>query len=668
MPITNSQVRFLMSKYLLIFLILGITSTIFPQENYYWHGGQGNWSDVNNWRLENGLMPEQIPGEFDDVIFYEESFLFPYDTVYIDINNASCNNMRWLNIASPVVLTASSSTILYIYGSLTLHSNFINDFWGEIHFSSIPGDNNSINKEDSDTIRSAGNAFLNHIRLIGNDDYIVLADDLEFYYNEYTYPEVSSNLYLVHGGLDLNGNTLTCGSFWSIENNERIINIENSDVILQNRDQNVWKVNGENLELNAFGSTINLTNFLAVMLTENGGNGNVLQYHDVIMDTILCMIDNTNGIVAYNRVFANSQMCEIRGNFIAEWIDLYGTNSAIIGTSTINVVSLNNTNCEITGEHTINKCFVNEGTGRISGSNHIKYCKFIAKGEFRGENVFDTLMLFSGSGSGSSSGIIYTFESGKTQTITDSLFLRGDPCANITIKSSIPNTEALIKKDNGYDLICDFLIIQDVAVESENIQFYAGGYSSTIPDPSNPPSGWIMDNSPGYTFGFGNGQMQTIEGCFGEPVLLNAINFNGNPFTQYFWNEDTIPGNSTLEVFNPGTYSVKAYYIPTCYFEDSIFVIYDSCENDINEKDFRELFHTYPNPTNGYVTIESSMISENSFISVFDLNGIIRYQEMIKPTGLDFFERINLRHLQPGIYYVQIKNRKINAMQKLVVY
>ncbi len=356
---TNSQIRFLMSKYFLLLLIFGITTTIFSQENYYWNGGQGNWSDVNNWRLENGLMPERIPGEFDNVIFYEESFLFPYDTVYIDINNASCNNMKWVNISSPVVLSASNSTILYIYGSLTLHSNFINNFWGEIHFSSIPGDNNSINKEDSDTIRSAGSVFLNHIRLIGVDDYIVLADDLEFYFNEYAYPDVSSHLYLVHGGLNLNGNTLTCGSFLSTVNNERIINIENSEIVLQNKDQNVWQVNGENLELNAFGSTINLTNFLAGMLTDNGGNENVLQYHDVIMDSILCVIDNTNGIVAYNRIFANSQMCEIKGNFMAEWIDLSGAQSAIIGTSTINTVSMNNTNCLLNGMHTINKCFVN---------------------------------------------------------------------------------------------------------------------------------------------------------------------------------------------------------------------------------------------------------------------------------------------------------------------
>jgi len=650
-----------MSKYLLIILVLGFSPSIFSEENYYWHGGQGNWSDVNNWRLENGQMPEQIPNEFDNVIFREESFIFPFDTVYIDINNASCNNIKWINISSPVVFTGSTTTILYIYGSLTLHPNFINNYRGEIHFSSFPGDRNLITKEDSDTITSAGTVYLNHIKLIGVGDYIVLSDDLEFFYDEYAFQDQSSHIYLENGGLDLNGNTLTCGRFLSTTNSERIMNLEDSEIYLKNKDQNVWKVNGENLELNAFNSTIHLTNFKAGMLTEYGSSGNVLQYHDVTMDTILCTIDNTNGIVAYNRIFANSQMCEIKGNFIAGWIELYGPNSAIVGTSTINVVSMNNANCLINGNHMINKCFVIEGKGRIFGTNHINYCQFTANGEFRGENVFDTLLLFAGSGNG----VIYTFELGSIQTVTDSLSIRGNPCSNITLKSSTSNSEAYIQKNNGYDLVCDFLNIQGVGVLSENINFYAGANSSAIPDPNNPPIGWIMEDAPGYSYGW-NGQ--STDACLGEPFLITTENFLGDPWTNYYWNQETTPGESYLEVYESGSYNLRIEYSPSCYIEDYMTVEFDSCESNIAEKDLNNLFNIYPNPANGFVTIESTKISETGFISVYDLNGITQHKEMLNPGGMLLTKRIDISNLRPGIYYVEIKNSIGIALKKLVVY
>lgn len=650
-----------MSKYFFFIFVFGITTSVISQNNYYWYGGSGNWSSHESWRLASGVIPNQIPDEFDNVIFDGEAFLNPYDTVYVDVEYPTCRNMTWRNLNSPVVFSSNNQSVLMIYGSLKFHTNLINKFRGEIHFSSIPGDKVAANKlENSDTITSAGTVYLNHMRLIGVGDDIVLADDLEFFYDEYSFQDLSSYIYLINGGINLNGNKLTCGRFLSTGNNERIINIENSEIILKNEDQNVWKVNGENLGLNAYGSSIYLTNFSANMLTENGGTGTVLQYHNVALDSIDCSLSNTNCTVSYNNVFLNSSYCTLEGNYKSDSVYLSGVSSKIEDNSEINFVQVENSSCKIQGEHIINKCIVNTGSLTIQGNNHIKYCLYNSMGEFRGENVFDTLLLFSGSGN--SNGVTYTFESESTQIVTDSLNLSGNPCSNITIKSTLPGNEAFIRKDNGSNLVCDFLFLQEVGVLSENINFYAGENSSSTPSP---PTGWIMENAPGYSYGWGS---QLAEACLGEPYLITTENFLGDPWTQYYWNGEAIPGDNYLEVYESGEYQVRVVYNPTCYQTDYTIVEFDSCENYIAEKDLSKLFQIYPNPTDGPITIESVMISEISSISIYDLNGVIRQQEITKPVGTYISKRINLANLQPGIYYIEIKNSQGNAMQKLIVY
>ena len=42
-------------------------------EDYYWVIGQGNWSDINSWRTSTGAIPNEVPDEFDNVIFNEDS-------------------------------------------------------------------------------------------------------------------------------------------------------------------------------------------------------------------------------------------------------------------------------------------------------------------------------------------------------------------------------------------------------------------------------------------------------------------------------------------------------------------------------------------------------------------------------------------------------------------
>ncbi len=539
---------------------------------YYWIGGQGSWDLSSNWSRESGgaAIDGCVPREIVHVIFDDNSFNSPNDTVFADTLNAYCKDMLWLQDTSlykPTFFsTKKSGSELYVYGSMILSPGMDWKFEGEIFF-----DNIKSNKPDS--IRSAGNIIRNHIRMQGIGDYIYLADDLEVLLDTAGPDKVYGSVFLTHGGIDLNGFELECAGFFSTFPNDRIINIENSNVILKYNNNEAWHVDGENLELNASNSTINFVNINAIMLTEHGGFDNVLQYHNIVLDSIFVSIENTGNITGYNIITANSMSGQVKGNYIADTVLMIGSSSTMLDKSTTNVVIVDSSSCEIAGNHDIKRVLVNVGKTTISGSNYIEYCYFNAKGEFRGENTFDTLLLFAGTAEEKElgkegQGNIYIFESTKTQTVMDSLFIRGNPCANLTIRSSIPNNEAFIKKDYGHDVVCDFLILQDVAVTSKQIVFYAGGYSSAIPDPNQPPAGWLMQDAENYEFGFGNGK--AIQFCKGETVLIDGANFNAGPTAEYFWNGADVPGGQFFAADSAGQYALRVYYSPSCYQTDYI--------------------------------------------------------------------------------------------------
>ena len=106
-------------------------------EDYYWVGGQGDWSDLNSWRTINGSIPNEVPDAEDNVIFNQNSFLNDYDTVFILTGNPVCNNFTFVNIQDTVVIIGGNPNSTFsIYGSLTFHPKVINDYMGKISFMS----------------------------------------------------------------------------------------------------------------------------------------------------------------------------------------------------------------------------------------------------------------------------------------------------------------------------------------------------------------------------------------------------------------------------------------------------------------------------------------------------------------------------------------------------
>jgi hypothetical protein len=89
--------------------------------SYYWIGGEGNWSDGNNWSHSSGGAPANcIPTAFDNVFFDPASgFTTEANSVVID-GPAFCKNMSWNGAPGNPALKTYGENYINVYGSLRL--------------------------------------------------------------------------------------------------------------------------------------------------------------------------------------------------------------------------------------------------------------------------------------------------------------------------------------------------------------------------------------------------------------------------------------------------------------------------------------------------------------------------------------------------------------------
>ncbi len=534
---------------------------ISPSNNiYYWIGGQGFWHDWQHWSASSGGQPlsEQcIPREINTVIFDNNSFENPSDTVFINEEAAYCKNMWWKQNGEffTPVFSVPDSVLLYIYGSMMLNDSMDFRVRGDVYFDQY----NEIG-DLADTISSHDHWFRGNVYLQGLGDEIILSDPMQI---------IDSNnnvLYHMHGTFDLQGNSLTTGGYFSDFKSPRILNMENSSISVHFNNGRAWCIDGTNFELMAGNSTlINRSNGGSIITQ----NGDYFQYNNIIVEGSGDSIGNFNNLTEYNVVNLEGSINPLTGDFIADTVLIKGQSSAMFAQSKTNVVIIDGNNGSVNGDHQIGRCIVNKKS-KISGNNNIAYCIFFDDGTFLGQNVFDTLILYPGQGTGNNQGNWFYFQIDSIQLVNDSLYIRGNQCSNMNISTSPPNSTkvAWLKKDTGFDVSADYLNIYNVGANSDgDVTFYAGNNSTPLPDPENPPPGWVFDNAQGYIPGF-NGM--TDHYCEGDGYVIDASAFNGDPTTQYFWEGSLNPGSLYYPVSEPGTYHIEVVYYEGCSIIDSI--------------------------------------------------------------------------------------------------
>lgn len=110
-------------KFYLILLFL-ISQSIFAQNNYYWVGGAGSWTDLNHWRIgsSSGQAATIIPSRYDNVYITSGSgFTASGGTLTIP-SSATCKDFT-VDDSFTAKLSFPPGSVFNIYGNLKWKSN-----------------------------------------------------------------------------------------------------------------------------------------------------------------------------------------------------------------------------------------------------------------------------------------------------------------------------------------------------------------------------------------------------------------------------------------------------------------------------------------------------------------------------------------------------------------
>jgi len=164
--------------------------------NYYWVGGQGNWSDnLNHWSSSDGGLADQLdpPGPLDNIFFTGNSFTAVNDTVTMDFP-VVINTMTWQDgSTNPVIDDGPNFNELTITGSLFMVNGVMSSI-NQITFNSS-ATNNLIQLGDN-------LGFINSLWFKGGGTWTAL-------------DSIGTNIIrLVDGTFRTNGNPLNTSSFF----------------------------------------------------------------------------------------------------------------------------------------------------------------------------------------------------------------------------------------------------------------------------------------------------------------------------------------------------------------------------------------------------------------------------------------------------------------------
>lgn len=472
-------------------------------ENYYWIGGNGNWSDINNWAKNSGgtVLHIQIPNSDDDVFFDQNSFSENNQVVTVNTENAICRSMDWTGALFYPTFSGTTNNNIRLYGSLILCENLIQNFNGTFTFQGTTTGN---------LISSANHIFKNHIIFDGVEGTWQLTNEML----------VNGNIYLTNGHFLSSNYNITCNSFLSTQTAERGLEITNSILFLKNG----WHVMGSNFQLeaansqiiiqngnlnNADGDTLNFWN-LNMMATSTVSSSDIYSTFNKITyknggtlegnleaDTVnfeeggasSSVLNNTNinflsQFCTFNYISGNNtiQTVEARnnnftsGNNVIDLMIVEG-NARIEENNIIDKISIQDTGVVI-GQNTIAEITFGK-TSYIRGTNYLGLCYFNSDGYLYGNNTFNTLTF--------SPGFRYFLENNSTQVIESEFHIIGNCQAPIFIKSLYNGIEAIIHKTNG-NINGEYLSLRDIHISGANATA-----SNSVNLGNN--NGWVIEES-----------------------------------------------------------------------------------------------------------------------------------------------------------------------------
>jgi len=132
---------------------------------------------------------------------------------------------------------------------------------------------------------------------------------------------------------------------------------------------------------------------------------------------------------------------------------------------------------------------------------------------------------------------------------------------------------------------------------------------------------------------------------------------NGNNTAIFYYDSRVTPNLTCIEVDNV-TWSNSNWT-----WRDANNVFNTNCTVGLAEFKEKTNLSIYPNPTNGYVTIQLDEIPKNVVINIKDVLGKTLKEQKVNSTNTV----INVSSLPKGIYYVELVNDSYKYAKKLVV-
>lgn len=183
-----------------------------PVNDLYWVGGNGNWSDPNNWsETSGGPSSGCIPSLADNVFFDIQSFTFFGQEVTVDVAQADCRDMSWFGALFFPRLNGPAEHRLRVNGSLRFNPIMIHDFAGDYRFVG----------SDQHTIRTFGRPFRRDVTFAGRGSWRLI-DELY----------VEDVLYLTAGTLITDGEDVEVNQIRSLGTGERGLELGSSTVTI----------------------------------------------------------------------------------------------------------------------------------------------------------------------------------------------------------------------------------------------------------------------------------------------------------------------------------------------------------------------------------------------------------------------------------------------------
>jgi subtilisin-like proprotein convertase family protein len=152
--------------------------------------------------------------------------------------------------------------------------------------------------------------------------------------------------------------------------------------------------------------------------------------------------------------------------------------------------------------------------------------------------------------------------------------------------------------------------------------------------------------------------------CAGSSIFLTAA----NPGATYLWSTGAQTQSITIDStgYGIGTFT---FFVNVnnglCDETDSIQITFDPCTG-ISENGVASVFSLSPNPSNGFLYLESSAVNGSAVISVMSTEGRLVFSRTVSATGL-LHETLDLRGLPAGMYYVQLNSENFTATEKVII-